>query len=251
MRIIAVSLGSVFVFVVGLLTVKFWGQSQSYTEYKHPMLLAETQPIEFIKPSYKNLQSEIDSVHNLYLDVTTTQDQKLVLPKKDWPSSVKPIRNSKYEEVKNDVLLLTDLKEKLKSKKIIFNILENTQAIHEIFMFNMQQMGFEKGQNYIVTSPYEAPIKALKELAPALVYGSTQPEILKLVAMQSMYILPAANIRADVIIHPLKIHNQLFFNDEIVAEIKKRFKKIIVGPVNSDELKLALELHPFGVIVVN
>ena len=107
----------------------------------------------------------------------------------------------------------------------------------------------EKGENFIITSSFEAPLKALKEIAPALVYGSTQPEILKIVAMQSMYLLEATTLRADVIIHPLKIRNQHFFNEEIMTEMTRRHKKIIVGPLYEGELAEALLLKPYGVIV--
>lgn len=249
MRIILVILGCLFVFGTSLLTVKFWGQSQVYTEYKHPMLQKSDVVVEFIKPSYENLEKDLESTPNIYLDVATTLDQKLVAPKKKWPISIKPIRNSNYQEIKEDVFLISDFQQNLKSKKIIFNLLENAAAVHEIFLYNMQQMGFEKGENYIVTSQYEPPIKALKESAPALVYGSTQPEILKIVAMQSMFVLEAANIRADVIIHPLKIRNQNFYNEELLAELNKRYKRIIVGPIAGSEKEEALGLKPFAIII--
>ncbi|MEQ1722936.1 MAG: hypothetical protein ABL930_07145, partial [Pseudobdellovibrio sp.] len=64
------------------------------------------------------------------------------------------------------------------------------------------------------------------------------------------YILEAASIRADIIIHTLKIKNHDFFNDEIIAELKKRHKRIIVGPVaNSEELAQAKSLQPYAVIL--
>lgn len=248
MRIIVVTLATLFVFFIGLLTVKFWGKSQTYTEYKHAMLQLQPAPTEFLRPNYKQLNEAIRTAKNIYLDVTVTFDQKLVIPKRKWLATEKPVRLFKYDEIKNDLLLVVDLKEQLINKKIIFNLVDNAQAIHETFMFDMKQMGMEKGENFIVTSQYEAPIKALKEIAPALVYGSTQPEILKIVAMQSMYLLEAVTIRADIIIHPLKIRNQIFFNDEIVQEMSRRRKKIIIGPISSEELNEARQLKPFAII---
>ncbi len=249
MKIIFVSVATLFVFFIGLLTIKFWGKSLVYTDYKHVMLQSQAEPIEFIKPGYARLNEFIKSNKNLYLDISVTFDQKLVIPKRKWLSTEKPIRLFKYDEVKNDVILLTEIKDSLSQKKIIFNLIENAQAIHQTFMYDMKQIGLDKGQNFIVTSPFEAPIKALKEIAPALVYGSTQSEILKIVAMQSMYILAATNLRADVIIHPLKIKKHNFFNEEILAELNRRFKKIIIGPMGPDELNEALALKPFAVIL--
>lgn len=249
MRIVVVTISSLLVFFIGLLTVKFWGKAQTYTPYNHAMLREQGAPIEFYKPSYERLNEALASAKNLFLDVTVTFDQKLVIPRRKFVATEKPIKLFKYDEIKNDVLLVADLKERLLGRKIIFNLVDNARAIHETFIFDLKAMGMDKGDNFIVTSQYEAPIKALKELAPAFVYGSTQPEILKIVAMQSMYVLEAVSIRADVIIHPLKIRNQFFYNNEILEELKRRHKKIIIGPISADELPNARQLNPFGFIL--
>lgn len=249
MRIIVVTICSLTVFFLGLLTVKFWGKAQTFPEYNHAMLQEQSSPIEFFKPNYDHLSEALASTKNLFLDVTVTFDQKLVIPKRKFVATEKPIKLFKYDEIKSDVLLVTDLKNRLINRKIIFNMVDNARAIHETFLFDLKAMGMDKGDTFIVTSQYEAPIKALKELAPAFVYGSTQPEILKIVAMQSMYVLEAVSIRADVIIHPLKIRNQLFYNDEILQELKRRHKKIIIGPIAEEELPMARQLNPFGIIL--
>lgn len=251
MKIIIVTIATVFIFFIALLTVKFWGKAQTYSDYKHVMLQtgADASPIEFIRPSYEHLKEIIESDKNIYLDVTVTFDQKLVIPRRKWLTTEKPVRLFSYDEVKDDVILVADIKDHLIKKKIIFNLNENAQAMHETFMHDMKLIGLAKGENFIVTSQFEAPIKALKEIAPALVYGSTQPEILKIVAMQSMYLLEAVNIRADVIIHPIKIRKHNFFNEEIVSELQKRFKKIVVGPVDLEELNKARALKPLAIIL--
>lgn len=251
MRIIVVTICSLAVFFLGLLTVKIWGKGQVYPEYSHAMLKEQGAPIEFYKPSYDHLNEALASDRNLFLDVTVTFDQKLVIPKRKFVATERPIKLFKFEEIQKDVLLVTDLKERLLKRKTIFNFVDNARAIHETFIFDLKAMSMDKGDNFIVTSQYEAPIKALKELAPAFVYGSTQPEILKIVAMQSMYVLEAVSIRADVIIHPLKIRNQLFYNDEILQELKRRHKKIIIGPISNEELPQARQLNPYGIILID
>lgn len=249
MRLIVVTLLTLFISLVCFLTIKFWGQSLTYTEYKHPMLQPEQTPVEFYKPSFAALDSEIAGDHNLYLDLSVTFDQKLVIPRRVWLSTEKPLRLFKYDEVKEDVILFSEVAPKLKNKKLILNIIENAQAVHETFVHEMKQVGFEKGENFIVLSPYEAPAKALKEIAPAFVYGATQPEILKIVAMQSMYLLEAVSLRADVVIHPLKIRGHEFFNEALRDELKKRYKRMIIGPVDSEESAAARQLEPLGIII--
>ena len=249
MRLILVSIGSLFVLLIVFTIIKLWGQSQTYPEYRHLMYSLSPQPIEFIKPKFENVEKDFKEKEYLYLEVAITGDQKLVVPKRVWKQAEKPIQYSKLEEIKQDVLVLEDHKDILRQKKIIFNIIENSAAVHENFVHNMEVLGLEKGENFIVFSPYEAPIKSLKELAPAFLYGTTQPEILKIVAMNSMYLVEAANIRADFIIHPLRIRKQTFFVESLVQEFKRRNKKIIVGPIQAVEKEEAVKLNPYGLII--
>lgn len=257
MRILITTIAVLFVAFISFWIIKFWERSQVYIEYKHPLFEKVQASIEFIEPRLEQIKETIEkssangenSVQGLYLNVTITADQKLVIPTQVWSAQDKAIRYSQYEEIKSKVLLVSDYKEILKTKKIIFNIIDNAQAVHEIFLFNMKEIGFEHGNNYIVTSQYEAPIKSLKDIAPALIFGSTQPEILKIVAMDSMHLIEAATIRADVIIHPIFIKNQLFFTPELISEFQRRHKKIVVGPLEENQKAQALALSPYGIIL--
>ena len=249
MRILLVTVGSLLVSLICFWIVKLWGQSQVYPDYQHPMYSISNETVTFIKPSIQNLENDLRTKEFLYLDVAITMDQKLVMFRRPWTKNDKSVRYSLYEDIKKDLLNLQDYKDDLKKKKIIFNIVENSQAAHENFFYNMQQLGLEKGENFIVTSPYEAPIKALKDLAPAFVYATTQPEILKIVAMGSMHLFEAANIRADVILHPLKIRKQEFYTEELLAEISRRHKRIIIGPIQGSEKEEAIKFKPYGLVI--
>jgi hypothetical protein len=248
MRILFVTLGTLFICVVLFFTVKFWGKSIRYVEYKHSFFQSESLPITFVKPNYKNLKEKIEGRENLFLEVSVTLDQILVTPLEPF---TKPIRYSKLEEIKDKVITIGQIAKHLTvDRKVIFHLIENAHAMHEIIMVNLRKNGLEKGENMMFFGDYEAPIKALKEIAPALIYGSTKPEILRLVAMQSMRLLEAASFRADVVIHPLKIRNQDFFTHELREELVRRHKKFIVGPVPSEEVEAARSLQPFGIVLI-
>ncbi len=249
-RILIVTVFTLLLSLVCFWIVKLWGQSQSYPDYAHPLFTNQQTPIIFIKPSFENLKATLDGTENIYLDLASTLDQKVVIPTRAWALNEKTLRNQNYDAVKDDVLLLNDYKDKLKNRKIIFNLTENAQAGHGIFYFAVEEMGMGKGENFIVTSPYEALIKALKEQQPALVYGTTTPEILKILAMNSMYLPEAVNIRADVIIHPLEIRKQPFYTEELLKEFTRRRKRIIVGPITADEKEKAVSLNPYGLIIL-
>lgn len=252
MRILLVTAGTLIVCFIALLTTKMWGRSRHFPEYQHAFFTAEASKLPVLFQDTVGLsRSEAEALlggnENLYLEVAFTQDQILVLPLKKFERAV---RYYNLADIKNDVLDVDQLAPYLKKdRKFILKLMENTRAEHEVFVENMKKMGLEKSQNFLVMSDYEAPLKALKEIEPAYVYGSSKPEVLRIVAMQSMYILEAVTLRADALVQPLELRNKEFFNEELLNEMKRRFVKIIVGPVNTAEVSRAQQLNPFGIII--
>ncbi len=252
MRILGVTLGCLLICALSFVAIKQWGRSQGYTEYKHTMLqipATETGPRIFIKPANGQLRAVLVQDENLYLDIALTLDQKLVVL--DGPL-VTHVRSVNYEQIKNQTMLFSEVlfeALKIKNRKYIFNFTENAQSTHFVFLSEIKKLKIDLGDNFIVVSEYEASMKALKELSPALIFGSTKPEILRLVAMQSMYLIETASLRADIIIHPLEIRNRPFFTDEMLSEINRRFKKVIVGPIKPEELAEAQKLKPLSIVI--
>lgn len=251
MRILAVTLGCLFVSALAFVAIKQFGRSQVYAEYSHPMLrteVTEVAPRLFVKPAPGQLTQSLTGDENLYLDVALTIDQKLVvLNQKITPH----VRSVTYAQIEKQVLPFAEAM-KLAAhgdRKFIFNFTENALLTHEIFLNELKQLRLEKGQNFIVVSEYEASMKALKELAPALIFGTTKPEILRLVAMESMYLIEATSLRADIVIHPLKIRGQDFYTPDLTAELLRRHIKTIIGPIDPSDLAEAQKLKPLGIII--
>lgn len=252
MRIIQAILASVFVSVIVFFTVKFWGLSLPYADYKHPFY--ETSEILiFKKPQFANVEQVLmNTTDNIYLDIANTKDQKVVIVAINADQSLdhtKDIRNKFFADVAKDVIPLIKFKDQLQKRKIIFNLVENAIAGHEIFIDEVKALGLEKGENFIVTTPYEVLAKSIKEKQPTFLYGTTQPEILKIKAMESLGLIEAATLRADVLLYPLTYYKQPFYTENLQAELKRRFKRFIVGPVAATELEEAKKLSPLGIIV--
>lgn len=250
MRIILISIAAIVVSFVGFLTVKFWGQSQPYIEYKHPIYSRiNDEPVIFIKPKFENLTTEIETTtDNLFLDVANTMDQKVVLTKPAIQHKY-DVRNKMYADIQNDVLLLENFKEHFKNRKIIFNLIESAIAGHEIFVDELKALGLDKGDNLIIVSPYDTLTKSIKELAPTLIYGTSQPENARIKAMESLNLIEAATFRADIVIYPLTYYKQKFFTETLLQELKRRYKKFIVGPISKSDQAEATHLKPFGIII--
>ncbi len=251
MRILIVTVGCLFVCALSFIAIKQFGRSQVYAEYSHPML--RTEPTElapriFIKPATGKLTQSLAGDENLFLDVALTIDQKLVVLN---DQSSQHIRSVTYAQVEKQVVPFSEaLKMANKGdRKFILNFTENAVGTQEIFLNEVKQMQLEKGQNFIVVSDYEASMRGLKELQPALIFGTTKPEILRLVAMESMHLIEATSLRADVVIHPLKIRGQNFYTPNLVAELSRRHVKIVIGPIAPSELAEAQKLKPLGIVI--
>ena len=93
----------------------------------------------------------------------------------------------------------------------------------------------------MVLSPFDVPMKYLKEKQPTYLFGTTQPEILRIKALESIWLIEASTFRADLVVHPELYYNHEFFTDKLRAELQRRFRRFIVGPVAPEQLESAKE----------
>lgn len=253
----AIALSVSFVFFI---MIKLWGNSQPYTEYHHPFLTPTSAPLVFKVLTPKNLTEGLKTEANVYLNIAMTVEQKLIIIDKDHEKEkqIEKKQTSKFQsrkleeiadETPNSAVLLENYTKQLKDKKIIFNWQDNPLQGTTAFVNTMKNMGLESGNNFIFVSPYDPPAKDLKSQQPTYLYGTTDPEILRIKAMESLFLIEASTYRADVVIHPLTYYHQPFFTETLIKNLEKRHKKFIIGPLADNELATALELKPFGVIV--
>lgn len=240
--IIAFILSTIIFFIV-----KFWGLSQQSTVYKHPALenLKKAENIYQFKILTPANAHELTGHKAIYLNITFTLDEVWIVA----PSESFQARNKKWDDIKEATLKLNDITDQLKDKLIIFNLIENPAAFEKSFIDYLEKINLNKTENFIFSSPYETPLKTIKEIKPTYLLGTSKPEILKLKAMESLFLLEAATLRADIVIHPLTYYKQPFFTADLITEIKRRHKDFIIGPVNSSEISAALTLKPLALII--
>lgn len=231
--------------------VKLWGKSQPFIDYQHPFLETSSKPVLF-----RNLKDgwTIEEISNpketsVYLNFGITKDEVGVITRKTFVQ----IRTKTYAEVSNDVYTADQIAGFLKDKKIIFNILENPIAGPEIFIEFIGKVGLQESRNFLVTSPFDVPLKFIKEKQPTYYFGTSQPEILRIKAMENLWLVEASTFRADIVVHPLYYYKRDFFTPVLLEELKKRYKRHIVGPVTTDDLEKNKDLEPmksaFAIIV--
>ena len=250
MRILIITLGTAVVCLIIFLILKIWGGSQTFISYSHPFYNQQNGTvIQFEKPKFSEI-SEIlkNSKKNIYLDIATTKDGAIVIHEVN-KYQTSSFRNQYSKDIKDVVLNLSDFKNSLKNRKIIFNLTENAIAGDKTLIEEFQKMDLDDKSEILISAPYEVMSKSLKELAPTYIFAASKPEILRLKAMESFYLIETASLRADVIVHPLYYYKKLFFTETFVQEIKRRNKKIIIGPIPKSEYEDALKLNPFAIIV--
>lgn len=252
MRFILSTIIALFVSVVFFLIIKFWGLSQSYIDYNHSFYKNLEIPVTFTFPNEQSFESTLNTQQSIYLPIAITADQKIVIHFHDEATF---IRNKTWAELSSDpaskYFLLSDYAHILKTKKILFKLTENPMSGPDIILEDFEKFGLLSGENMIFTGSYEAPLKELKSKKPEWLFGASQPEILKIKAMESLYLIESATYRADFIIHPLTYYKRPFFTEALMTDLKRRFKRVIIGPLEQEELNEALKLNPFGVIQKN
>jgi len=254
MRILTSILIAFFVSTVTFFMTKLWGQSYQYIDYKHSFYENVQTPVEFkAAKDVSGLTTLIQSTDPLWINLAITADQKLIVHFSNTEPTM--YRNQTWAQLSQDqaagkLILFAEVAEQLKKHKLVLNLTENPMSGPDIILHEMNQLGFSKMENFIFTGPYEAALKEIKNKMPAWLFGTTSPEILKIKAMESLFLIEAAIYRADFVIHPLKYYKKEFFTPTLLADTQRRFKRIIIGPLSNDEIESAKKLNPFGIVTV-
>ncbi|MBC7458630.1 MAG: hypothetical protein H7235_10145 [Bdellovibrionaceae bacterium] len=268
MRLLIATIIALTVSLAFFVMVKIWGSSQPYGEYSHPYFTPATQQttqgstdaLVFKILTPQSLTEGLKTEKNIYLNIAITSDLKLIIIDKDYEAEkqfVKKVTAKLHSRLFSDItdgtpnaaVLVENYKNQLKDKKIIFNMQDNPLQGTTVFVDTMKLIGLDAGNNFLFISAFDPPSKDLKSQQATYIYGTSDPEILRIKALESLYLIEASTFRADVVIHPLTYFKQPFFTEVLLNELKRRHKRFIIGPLIDGEMNHALALKPFGVIV--
>ncbi len=257
MRVLLISLGSILVLVMMLATARFWGLGLPHQEFKHPFF--EQRAIYTVQ--VENLGQAADAMKAdpavvLWLDVRISKDRKLfVLSQTTAHSFLKPenmgsdFRGSKtymydWAQIKTyftEAKPLTDFVSQFPQQRFIVNVIDNHDQIHELLTKELSECSPEK--RILVQSETDVILKSVKDKEPFWIFGTSLPELTRLVTFSSIGLQPAISVRGDVMISPLRLHERTFINEEVLIEMKRRLKKVLLGPIKNDaELNQAVSL---------
>ena len=268
MRVLIISITSIFVVFSILFTLRIWGLGFPVSEFQSDFFNAKPPWMAFEITT----ESEVEQVLKrspdavLFLDLRLSADQILFIQapqifeqslqqekfkKEDYKGRY--VTNYNYDFLKKEfpgIFPLEDILKKYPQQRLILNLIDNAENIHKITVELLKK--YNLGKNVVIHSPIDVVLKSIKELEPLWTFGTSQAEITRLLSLNSLWVLPAASMRSDVYISPLKIMNREVYNEEINSEFLRRKKKIMLGPLLSmDEFEQAKKFNPHGYIFRN
>lgn len=274
MRIILATLLTLFMTGILILTTRIWGLGQTFPDYQSPFFEGET-PIIIVKA---DTLAKVDEALKLKPTVVIWADVRIsknnvafILP----PSRDIEFLNNKAEQQKanptaqimqggklsdysweqineffKDTPALKELYEKYPNTRFILNVVDNVADVHNTVVDTLK--GLKPDNRTLIQSDALVVMSAIKDLKPVFVYGTSVPDLMRLMSFDSLYVLPATQYKGDVYIAPFSILKRPAFNDDIITEMRRRHKRVYLGPIeNQAQFDLATKYQADGYITEN
>jgi hypothetical protein len=248
MRFFAIIFGCLFLLFSFLFMIREWGYRQTNTEFKHPFLeqITPWKIIQIDNQEDARAALKLDPQVIFMLPLRVTEQGQFflqfndqfedLLHRKLWPQELyrgpKPYFYSleQLQVVFPDLVKVEDFLTEFPDSRIIFNIIDSAQNVHENFIRLIQARPTKN--IFLVQSDTDVILKSIKEREPMWVYGTSYPEINRFLSFESIGVASATQLRSDVYISPLRISNRPVFTAALNSELRRRKKKIILGPVS-------------------
>lgn len=274
MRIILITFFSVLALSILIYMARIWGLGQNHPQYESPFFNGP-QPTWIVQATNNQ---EIQSLttknqdYVIWLDVRLSGDKIpfILSPSKDKafldqiykeqtanPQQKIMIGNkvseyplSELERFYGVLPTLKDIYEKFPQTKFILNVIDNTHEVHIAVTKAIES--FNPNHRTMIQSEALIILKSIKEIRPEFIYGTSTPDIMRFLVMDSMWILPSTQFKGDVYVAPFKVQNRPAFNENIIAEVRRRNKRIYLGPITTaEELSYAQKIKADGYIINN
>lgn len=250
MRLVAIAFAVLFFLGIVSGSIFYWGMGQVHPKYAHPFF-PDQRPIVLLPWSFAAEIREMPEAI-IWVDVyATSKDVLLVSP---WLEARENLK-TRDENASLQRPFLVDLLRQYPNRKFMLNILSNSININAQVLAAAKAMIERK--NIAMQSEFDIVIRALKESFSDLPYGTSQSDRLRFNTFQSLApwqggLLPATPFRGDFYFAPLLWRKIPMMSHEIAAEIRRRQKVLILGPLeNEKELQQAESLGADGFLLGN
>jgi glycerophosphoryl diester phosphodiesterase len=252
MRLFIVSIAVCFAVGFIILTTRIWGLGQNYKLYEHDFFKGNTPLVIMKADTLPDIEAAVKLKPDvvIWLDVRMSSDKNIFVldPLKDaqFLSAKKveqePIlKGSKlsdygWEQINEyykDTPALKEIYDHFPQTRFVLNVVDNVMDVHTTMIAAINDSHPDK--RTLIQSDALVLVDNIKELKPVWVYGTSLPDLMRLMSLDSLYVLPATEFKGDVFVAPFKVMNRPAFNEDIINEMKRRHKRIFLGPVQSKE----------------
>ncbi len=247
MKMLSLTLGSLFITFLLFMMVRTWGTNESFKPFQTLYFSSEfaNNEVEYIIPWEQNFLLEKEPKFILYADVYRGKNETLLVT--PWMDRNKPKKT--LEQTPSEARpTLKDLLAQFPKTRFVINCDENFDGIHKQLIETIQEG--KATERVVLQSVYNTILISAKELSPMILFGSTPADLTRIKMFDSIWLLPAAPFKGDVLFTNLKYKNRDTINRDIVLEMKRRFKKVFVGPLaTKEDIEKARLLDPDGFFV--
>jgi hypothetical protein len=261
MRVFCIILGTVIFVGLGLLLARFWGLSLQHKAFDHAFFRS---PVTFVfnvqNFGQANDAFKASSTAALWLDVRVSRDHEFfVKSPKDLSAVLNPgivgkgfLGTKPYfydyvflKSIMPDLKSLRDFLEQYPQQKFVLNILDNHESIH--LHLAEALANYQPEQRILIQSETAGILEYLKKEKPFWLYGMSLAEVTRILSFDSIGLGPAIQLRGDVLVSPLIRFDREFVTLSLLAEMKRRKKRVLLGPLETDkQVQKAIEYYQKG-----
>lgn len=274
MRVFFIIIASLISVLVLITMARIWGLGQNYPVYESAYFSGPTPWIivkaDTLAQAQEILKQKSDAI--LWLDVRFSREKvPFILPKsrdkefldmkqkEQEKNPTTPImiggKLSEYpweqiNEFYKNTPALKEYYEQLPNARFVLNVIDNVADAHVVLVETIKD--FKPNDRTLVQSDALVIMTSVKELKPEWIYGTSTPDLMRLLTFDSMYILPSTQFKGDVFIAPFTIMKRPAFNADIIEEMRRRHKRIFLGPIqNETQFAEASRYRAEGLITEN
>jgi hypothetical protein len=266
MKLLGISLASLLVTVLIWSLLYVFSSQQTYEPYDHPLLNRLTSRVLALEPqtfeaATEFIQSQkqgglVVKLHmsrdgHFFTASQITLDTVFSELKKDPLQFLGPktfLYTYDFLKKYSDDLIPIEAWLQLKPGFWIFDILSNTTDVDRFFIEHLKDKNLD--QEIIIRSDTDIIVSSLKSKMPQWLFGSTQSDMTEMLTMASVKLEGLPQFNRDVYFSPLKYADRSVLKGAVFTEIRKRKKKVAIGPVHTDlDREQALIYQPDILIV--
>lgn len=243
-----------------------FGDAQSYQAYDHPLMKLPTPSFAISTSSIKAAEKLLsqNNSHGLRLAIHISSDGQLFTA----PSHAFDFLNNLAEK---NPAMFKGLKphlytfEFLKSQNSAFIALYAWKNLNPAFwIFDIQDNAVDADKfivewveankwsdRLIIRSDVDLIVSSLKRSKPLWIYGSSLSDNTQFLTMASAHLEGLPRFLRDYYFTTLTYQNRDMINPRVLDEMRKRKKKIAIGPVFSQEEKTQALLHSPDILIID